>query len=108
METRRFPLHLWPAATVVVLLLLVTPIVLAKTSIRSDSSSSIIQFRDAEFSAWKHDNVTYLSSSGYNAMGMAPLYRIANQIIGLFVGEAVLPEGKILNKRCILKIITNC
>lgn len=72
--------------------LLMTSLALAQTTL--DGSSTIIQFRDAEFSVWKHENVTYMSSTGYNAMGMAPLYRIANQVIGLFLGEAVLPEGK--------------
>lgn len=93
METRRLQSRILPV--IIGMVMLVTPVVLAKTSIKSDSSSTVIQFRDAEFSEWMHDNVTYLSSTGYNAMGMAPLYRIANQIIGLFIGEAVLPEGKI-------------
>lgn len=77
------------------MLLLMTPSVLAKTAVQASAiSPGLIQFRDAQFSEWKSGNVTYLSSTAYNAMGMAPLYRIANQVIELFVGEAVLPDGK--------------
>lgn len=69
---------------------------LATTRVLADNGSGEVTlvFRDANFSSWKHENVTYQSSTGYNAKGMAPLYKIANQVISLFVGKTVLPDGK--------------
>lgn len=78
---------------------------LATTRVLADNGSGEVTlvFRDANFSSWKHENVTYQSSTGYNAKGMAPLYKIANQVISLFVGKTVLPDGKfgyMISVRC--------
>lgn len=69
---------------------------LATTRVLSETGSgeTMLLFRDANYSSWEHENVTYRSSTGYNAKGMAPLYKIANQVISLFVGKTVLPEGE--------------
>lgn len=57
--------------------------------------NQIIQFRDTNYSPSSTNNVTYISSQSYNAKGMAPLYKIANQILSLFIGDKILPEGNI-------------
>lgn len=69
---------------------------LATTRVLSESGSgeTLLVFRDANYSGWEHENVTYRSSTGYNAKGMAPLYKIANQVISVFVGKTVLPDGE--------------
>ena len=39
-------------------------------------------------------NVTYISSTSYNPKGMGPLYKIANQVLSLFIGRDAIPDGK--------------
>lgn len=53
-----------------------------------------LEFRDANYTVWAKDNVSYISSTSFHAKGMAPLYKIANQVLHLFVGENAIPEGK--------------
>ncbi|XP_011185477.2 prominin-like protein isoform X2 [Zeugodacus cucurbitae] len=43
-------------------------------------------------------NVTYVSSTAYNARGMQPLYDITHKIIWFFTGEHPLPEGYLVVK----------
>lgn len=89
------------AARLAVLALLVAATAMAhgqsatqRVSPDGDSGKMTLVFRNASFSSVAPSNVTYRSSTGYNAKGMAPLYKIANQVIGLFVGKTVLPDGK--------------
>lgn len=55
-----------------------------------------LEFRDANYTVWAKDNVSYISSTSYNAKGMAPLYKITNQVLQMFVGENAIPEGKFI------------
>lgn len=53
-----------------------------------------LEFRDANYTVWAKENVAYISSTSYHAKGMAPLYKIANQVLQMFVGENAIPEGR--------------
>lgn len=53
----------------------------------------ILDFKETSFSNWEQ-NVTYKSSTGYHARGMAPMYHITNRVLDLFIGPDAIPEGK--------------
>ncbi|XP_055688743.1 prominin-like protein isoform X2 [Lutzomyia longipalpis] len=55
----------------------------------------ILDFKETSFSNWEQ-NVTYVSSTGYHARGMAPMYDITNRVLDLFIGPDALPEGYII------------
>lgn len=77
--------------TMFLLLLTTSPVMHA---VQQQHHNQILQFRDTNYSSPTITNVTYISSKSYDAKGMAPLYKIANQILGLFIGDNVIPEGK--------------
>jgi hypothetical protein len=52
-----------------------------------------LEIENTKYSIWSQ-NMTYLSSTGYNALGMMPLYNLTNKIIDLFVDkEEPIPPG---------------
>lgn len=54
----------------------------------------ILEIENTKYSLWPH-NMTYLSSTGYNALGMTQLYNLTNTIIDLFVDEKEpIPPGE--------------
>lgn len=54
----------------------------------------ILQIENTRYSIWSQ-NLTYMSSSGYNALGMAPLYNLTNIVIDFFVdAEEPIPPGE--------------
>lgn len=52
-----------------------------------------LNLKPTNYAEW-NENVTYVSSTAYNARGMQPLYEITHKIIWFFTGEHPLPEGK--------------
>lgn len=61
---------------------------------QQQAATNLLDVKPVNYSVWKQ-NVTYLSSSAFNARGMAPLYNISNTIINLFVDdEEPIPRGK--------------
>lgn len=59
----------------------------------STSAEPILNFKETNYTLW-NNNVSYISSTSYHAKGMGPVYVISNQIIGLFMGRDVIPEGE--------------
>lgn len=59
------------------------------------TTTRLIPYSPTNYTNWR-TNVTYMSSSGYDAQGMAPLYRITNWVLNWFVGEIAIPEGYII------------
>ncbi|XP_067648339.1 prominin-like protein isoform X2 [Eurosta solidaginis] len=56
-----------------------------------------LNLKPTKYSEWTK-NVTYVSSTAYNARGMQPLYDITHKVIWFFTGEHPLPEGYIVVK----------
>lgn len=52
-----------------------------------------LNLKETNYTPW-NNNVTYISSTSYHAKGMGPVYVISNQIIDLFMGRDVIPEGE--------------
>lgn len=59
----------------------------------SPEETRILEFRETNFSTL-NQNVTYKSSKANEPKGMAPLYKITNQILDLFLGDEPIAEGK--------------
>lgn len=57
------------------------------------SQNRILQFREANFSTW-NEKIKYNSTTLNDPKGMAPLYKISNQILDWFLGEDAIPDGK--------------
>ena len=55
----------------------------------------ILKIENTKYTVWIQ-NLTYASSTDYNALGMAPLYNITNKVIDLFVDHQPIPDGKFL------------
>jgi hypothetical protein len=56
--------------------------------------SRVLEIENTKYSIWTQ-NMSYLSSTGYNALGMTPLYNLTNNIIDLFVDkDEPIPPGK--------------
>lgn len=54
----------------------------------------ILLIENTKYSIWSQ-NMTYMSSTSYNAMGMTPLFNLTNMIIDLFVdNDEPIPPGK--------------
>jgi hypothetical protein len=54
----------------------------------------ILEIENTRYSIWPH-NMTYLSSTGYNALGMLQLYNLTNTIIDLFIDkDEPIPAGE--------------
>lgn len=54
----------------------------------------ILEIENTKYSVWPH-NMTYMSSTGYNALGMTQLYNLTNTIIDFFVDkDEPIPPGK--------------
>ncbi|XP_069967418.1 prominin-like protein isoform X3 [Bactrocera oleae] len=56
-----------------------------------------LNLKPTNYAEW-NENVTYVSSTAYNARGMQPLYEITHKIIWFFTGEHPLPEGYLVVK----------
>ncbi|XP_050335331.1 prominin-like protein isoform X2 [Bactrocera neohumeralis] len=56
-----------------------------------------LNLKPTNYAEW-NKNVTYVSSTAYNARGMQPLYEITHKIIWFFTGEHPLPEGYLVVK----------
>ncbi|XP_054732946.1 prominin-like protein isoform X1 [Anastrepha obliqua] len=56
-----------------------------------------LNLKPTKYAEWTK-NVTYVSSTVYNARGMQPLYDITHKIIWFFTGEHPLPEGYLVVK----------
>lgn len=85
--------------TTFLLLLTTSPVM---NAVQQQHHNQILKFRDTNYSSQTITNVTYISSQSYDAKGMAPLYKIANQVLGLFIGDNVIPEGKRANALIII------
>lgn len=59
----------------------------------ADKNNRIIQFRDANFSAW-NEKIKYNSTAMTNPKGMEPLYNITTVILNFFLGKNPIPDGK--------------
>lgn len=53
----------------------------------------ILKIRSTDFTRFNESSVEFVSSTSYNARGMAPLYEITNHVINLFVDETPIPES---------------
>ncbi|XP_012156730.1 prominin-like protein isoform X1 [Ceratitis capitata] len=56
-----------------------------------------LNLKPTNYAEW-NENVTYVSSTSYNARGMQPLYEITHKIIWFFTGKDPLPEGYLVVK----------
>lgn len=56
----------------------------------------ILKIRSTDFTRFNESRVEFVSSTSYNARGMAPLYEITNHVINLFVDETPIPDGYII------------
>lgn len=56
----------------------------------------ILKIRSTDFTRFNESSVEFVSSTSYNARGMAPLYEITNHVINLFVDETPIPDGYII------------
>lgn len=57
----------------------------------------ILKIENTKYSVWSQ-NLTYMSSTDYNALGMAQLYNLTNKAIDLFVdADEPIPSGEITN-----------
>jgi hypothetical protein len=60
------------------------------------SHQKILEIENTRYSIWSQ-NMSYMSSTGYNAFGMSPLYNITNKIIDFFVDkDEPIPPGEYL------------
>lgn len=57
-----------------------------------DDGTQILRFRAANFSTLNR-TIKYNSTTLNDPKGMAPLYKISNQILDLFLGDDAIPEG---------------
>lgn len=57
-----------------------------------EDGTQILRFRAANFSTLNR-LVKYNSTTMNDPKGMAPLYKISNQILDLFLGDDAIPEG---------------
>lgn len=58
------------------------------------TSEKLLNIQKVQYSSWNRSD-TYLSSTTYNARGMAPLYNITNMVIDLFVDDdEPIPRGE--------------
>lgn len=71
----------------------VLTVIVAITYTPSTSAEPILDFKETSYTQW-NNNVSYISSTSYHAKGMGPVYAISNQIIGLFMGKNVIPDGE--------------
>lgn len=54
----------------------------------------ILEIENTKYSLWPH-NMTYMSSTGYNALGMLQLYNLTNTVIDFFVDkDEPIPSGE--------------
>lgn len=54
----------------------------------------VLQIENTRYSVWSQ-NMTYISSTGYNSLGMSPLYNLTNTIIDFFIDKnEPIPPGK--------------
>lgn len=54
----------------------------------------ILKIENTKYSVWSQ-NMTYMSSTDYNALGMAQLYNLTNKVIDFFVdADEPIPPGK--------------
>ena len=55
----------------------------------------ILKIENTKYSVWSQ-NLTYMSSTDYNALGMAQLYNLTNKAIDFFVdADEPIPPGKL-------------
>lgn len=60
-------------------------------------SPRILKIENTKYSVWSQ-NLTFMSSTDYNALGMAQLYNLTNKAIDLFVdADEPIPAGKFTN-----------
>lgn len=57
-----------------------------------DDGTQILRFRVANFSTLSR-TIKYNSTTMNDPKGMAPLYKISNQILDVFLGDDAIPEG---------------
>lgn len=59
----------------------------------------ILKIENTKYSVWSQ-NLTYMSSTDYNALGMAQLYNLTNKVIDLFVdSEEPIPPGESMRRK---------
>lgn len=59
---------------------------------RLDDGTEVLRFREANYTTLNR-TIKYNSTTMNDPKGMAPLYKISNQILDLFLGEDAIPEG---------------
>lgn len=73
----------------VILVLSVLP-----TTVKSEPQvQRTITYSTLTYTTWPQ-NVTYQSSTKYNARGMGPIYKIIDEVLKLFIGAEAIPKGK--------------
>lgn len=89
------------------MLLLLFMLVLIPTTVKCDDANlddisqqqqheaqKLLNIKPVKYSVW-NDKTVYLSSTAYNARGMAPLYNITNTVINLFLDtKDPIPDGE--------------
>ena len=60
------------------------------------NGNRILEFREINFSTPNQD-VHYNSTTSNDPKGMQPLYKIANQLLDFFLGDDVIPAGKLID-----------
>lgn len=59
------------------------------------TSEKLLNIQKVQYSTWNRSDTYLVSSTTYNARGMAPLYNITNMVIDLFVDDdEPIPRGK--------------
>lgn len=86
------------------ILVLIFTLTLVQSSLANKNDNKILQFSDTTFSTYDK-NVTYISSTGYDAKGMAPLYDIAYNVLRLFYDDEPIPPGKRHCFNCLTNIL---
>ncbi|XP_037826230.1 prominin-like protein isoform X7 [Lucilia sericata] len=82
----------WKTMSFSLLLLLVVVCSLCKTSCAFDMNTKL-NLKPTKYTDWSK-NVTYKSTTDYNARGMKPLYEITQKVMWLLIGgETPIPDG---------------
>jgi hypothetical protein len=62
----------------------------------------ILKIENTKYSVWSQ-NLTYMSSTNYNALGMGQLYNLTNTVIDFFVdADEPIPAGELINYNWLL------
>ncbi|XP_055611924.1 prominin-like protein isoform X3 [Uranotaenia lowii] len=82
----------WELMTAAAIFLLVAIFSSSSSSVQADS---ILKIRKTDFTRFR-ESPEFVSSTAYNARGMAPLYNLTNNVLKLFVDTNPVPEGYLI------------